>query len=139
MKTSDAGLNLIKQFEGLRLGAYKDSGGVPTIGYGHTATAKEGQKITKADAERLLQGDVASAEEAVKRLVKVPLSQNQFDALVSLTYNIGSGGFAGSTLLKKLNAGDKDVTKEFIKWSKDGDRRLPGLVSRRKEEAKLFG
>jgi lysozyme len=136
---SDTGLNIIKRHEGLRLKAYKDAVGKTTIGYGHTATAETKKEITEKEAEVLLRKDVAAAEAAVRQWIKVPLTQNQFDALVSFTYNVGPSALARSTLLKKLNSGDKAVAAEFLKWTKAGGRALPGLQSRRTEEMKLFG
>ena len=140
MSLSQSGLNLIKSHEGLRTTAYKDPVGVWTIGYGHTGTAKPGQKITEAQAEQLLRQDVGWAEAAVRKNVKVPLTQGQFDALVSFTFNLGAGALSRSTLLKKLNAGDyAGAQAEFGKFVHAGGRVLPGLVRRRNEEAQMFG
>lgn len=139
MKTSDTGIALIKKHEGLRLDSYQDSGGVWTVGYGHTATAKPGQTITRQQAEALLLSDLKDKENAVKALVKVPLTQNEFDALVSLVFNIGTGAFKNSTLLKELNAGNKKAAAgQFIRWVNVNGQQLPGLVKRRKEEKELF-
>ena len=97
----------LKQWEGLRLTAYKDSGGVLTIGYGHTGPdVKAGMTITEAQAEMLLMRDLSRFEQSVERSVKVPLTDNQFGALVSFAYNVGTEAFERSTLLKKLNEGD---------------------------------
>ena len=140
MSLSQAGLNLIKSHEGLRTTAYQDPVGVWTIGYGHTGTAKPGQKITEAQAEQLLRQDVGWAQDAVRKNVKVPLTQGQFDALVSFTFNAGAGALGRSTLLKKLNAGDyAGAQAEFGKFVHAGGRVLPGLVRRRNEEAQMFG
>ena len=140
MSLSQAGLNLIKSHEGLRTTAYQDPVGVWTIGYGHTGTAKPGQKITEAQAEQLLRQDVGWAQDAVRKNVKVPLTQGQFDALVSFTFNLGAGALGRSTLLKKLNAGDyAGAQAEFGKFVHAGGRVLPGLVRRRNEEAQMFG
>ena len=140
MSLSSGGLDLIKSHEGLRTSAYQDPVGVWTIGYGHTGTAKPGQKITEAQAEQLLRKDVGWAEDAVRKNVKVPLTQGQFDALVSFTFNLGAGALGRSTLLKKLNAGDyAGAQAEFGKFVHAGGRVLPGLVRRRGEEAALFG
>ncbi len=137
---SQNGLNLIKGFEGLRLSAYQDSAGVWTIGYGHTGGVRPGQRISQAQAEQYLRSDVRWAEQAVRDNVKVPLSQNQFDALVSFTFNVGAGALKDSTLLKKLNAGDyAGAQAEFGRWVNAGGQRLEGLVRRRAEEAQLFG
>ena len=140
MSLSQAGLNLIKSHEGLRTTAYQDPVGVWTIGYGHTGAAKPGQKITEAQAEQLLRQDVGWAQDAVRKNVKVPLTQGQFDALVSFTFNLGAGALGRSTLLKKLNAGDyAGAQAEFGKFVHAGGRVLPGLVRRRNEEAQMFG
>jgi len=138
---SAAGQQLIKKYEGLYLTAYKDPVGILTIGYGHTGSdVKPGQRITQAQADQLLQGDVAIAEKAVRSQVKVPLTQGQFDALVSFTFNLGAGALKSSTLLKKLNAGDyAGAQAEFGKWVHAGGKVLPGLVARRQEEATMFG
>lgn len=144
MNTSKAGLDLIKQFEGLRLKAYKCPADVWTIGYGHTSAAgnpavKSGMTITEAQANRILASDLGQYEDAINNSVKVDLTQNQFDALVSFVYNVGIGAFQKSTLLKKLNAGQYDaVPGELMKWTKGGGKELPGLVRRRRAEAALW-
>ncbi len=142
MKLSDAGLSLIKRHEGLRLKAYPDpgTGGAPwTIGYGHTQGVQPGQEITAAQADDYLREDVYWAEDAVRDHVKVALDQHEFDALVSLVFNIGAGAFARSTLLRKLNDGDKaGAAGEFARWNQAGGKVLPGLVKRRADEAALF-
>lgn len=144
MKISKDGLNLIKQFEGVRLTAYKCPAGVLTIGIGHTSAAgppevKPGMTITAQDAYEILQRDLGQYENAINNLVKVTLTQNQFDALVSFVYNVGVGAFQKSTLLKKLNAGQYDaVPAELMKWTKAGGKELPGLVRRRRAEASLW-
>ena len=139
MKTSDAGIDLIKHFEGLRLHAYQDSVGVWTIGVGHTRTAKPGMVITEDEAVNLLRGDLADAESAVNRLVMVPLDQGEFDALVSFVFNLGSGNFGKSTLLKKLNHGDRiGASDEFKRWNRAGGKVLSGLTRRRAAERALF-
>lgn len=133
-------LEKLKQWEGLRLAAYQDSGGVWTIGYGHTGQdVYRGKTITAAEAESLLVADVARFERAVDGAVKVPLSDNQFGALVSLAFNIGEGAFARSTLVKKLNAGDYDaVPAQLARWVYAGGKRVQGLVNRRAAEAGLW-
>ena len=137
---SAQGLDLIKDFEGLRLAAYQDSAGVWTIGYGHTGGVQPGDRITQAEAEKLLEQDTAWAQQAVRDLVNVPLTQGQFDALTSFTFNLGAGALESSTLLKKLNAGDyAGAQAEFGKWVHAGGEVLPGLVRRRAAEAELFG
>jgi lysozyme len=147
MNTSDAGLELIMRFEGLRLEAYQDSVGIWTIGCGHTGPdVQQGLKISRPRAMQLLRGDVREAEEAVERLVTKPLNQAQFDALVSFTFNNGGGALGQSTLLRKLNAGDfHGAQGQFGRWVKAKSRKtgqfetLLGLVRRRAAEAKMFG
>lgn len=144
MKTSPAGIALIQEFEGRRLEAYKCPAGIWTIGYGHTSAAGEptvtpGMVITKQEAVDILKRDLVKYESAVDRLVTVPLSQNQFDALVSFTYNVGEGALSKSTLLKKLNRGEyAAVPAELMKWTKGGGKELPGLVRRRRAEAAMW-
>lgn len=140
---SKKGLDLIKKYEGLRLEAYKDSAGILTIGYGHTKTVKPGMVINQDMANLLLKTDVMDAETAVRDLVNIELTQNQFDALVSFVFNVGRRNFERSTLLKKLNDGKiLEAGEEFMKWTKarqpGGLRELPGLVKRRAEEKVLF-
>ena len=139
MQISKAGLDLIKQFEGLYLKAYRCPAGVPTIGYGHTAGVAMGQTITQQQADDYLRRDVRQFERAVARLVSVPLTQGQFDALVSFAFNLGEGALAQSTLLRLLNAGDyAGAAAQFDRWNKAGGRVLPGLVRRRAAERALF-
>ena len=144
MKISNNGLNLIKQFEGLRLNAYDDGVGVWTIGYGtikypNGTLVKKGDKITQTQADQYIANDVATFERSVNMLVNVPLTQNQFDALVSFTYNLGATNLSASTLLKKLNSKDyKGAAAEFPKWNKAGGKVMTGLVRRRKAEMELF-
>ena len=145
MKTSKAGLDLIKQFESFRAAPYLCSAGVPTIGYGTTVYPNgikvklSDQKITQQLAETFLQHHVNAIEKDVLSLVKVPLTQNQFDALVSFAYNVGLGAFRDSTLLKLLNSGDIDGTsKQFERWNKAGGKVSNGLTRRRNAEKALF-
>ncbi|MFZ5986922.1 MAG: lysozyme [Bacillota bacterium] len=143
MKASQKAIDLIKKYEGLKLTAYKCPAGVLTIGYGHTKTTKPGMTINKEMAELLLKQDLKDFEKAINELVKVPLTQNQFDALTSFIFNVGVGKFKNSTLLKELNEGNyKEAANEFLKWTKarqaGGLIELPGLVKRRKDEKKLF-
>ncbi len=139
MRTSQNGINLIKKYEGCRLAAYKCPAGRWTIGYGHTSGVKAGQKITQKQAENYLKSDLKEYEKGVEKAVKVTLNQNQFDALISFTYNCGIGALISSTLLKKLNAGDyKGASKEFLKWNKSNGRVLNGLKRRRNAERALF-
>jgi lysozyme len=139
MKLSPAGLELIRDSEGFRADAYRDAIGVWTIGYGHTATVRPGDRITVEQGLALLRGDVAGAEAAVVRAATVPLRQGQFDALVSFAFNLGAAALAGSTLLRRLNAGDTTgAAAEFPKWCHAGNQVLPGLVTRRARERALF-
>ncbi|WP_342622623.1 lysozyme [Pseudomonas alkylphenolica] len=139
MRTSQRGLSLIKSFEGLRLLAYRDAVGVWTIGYGATRGVKAGMSITKEQAERMLINDVQRFEPEVERLVKVPLTSNQWDALVSFTYNLGAANLESSTLLRLLNADDyAGAAEQFPRWNKAGGKVLPGLVRRREAERVLF-
>lgn len=141
---SPNGMELLAQFEGLRLEAYLDSANIPTIGYGTIKypsgkRVKMGDKITKAQALEYKKHDLKEFENTVNSAVKVPLTQNQYDALVSLSYNIGSGAFKGSTLLKKLNQGDyKGAADAFLSWVNAGGKKVQGLVNRRKKERELF-
>jgi GH24 family phage-related lysozyme (muramidase) len=143
MNISQKGIDLIKSFEGLSLKAYKPVAGEKywTIGYGHYgADVRQGQVITKEQAEALLKKDLQKYVDGVNSVLKVPINQNQFDALVSFAYNCGVGALQKSTLLKKLNAGDYvGASKEFGKWVHGaGGVVLKGLVTRRQKEAKLF-
>jgi|TARA_R100000353_G_scaffold15722_1_gene15213 lysozyme len=139
MEISQEGLSLIKKFEGCELEAYKCAAGVWTIGYGSTNNVNEGMEISQERADMLLLEDVEVFEEAVNKLVEVPLEQNQFDALVSWTFNLGSTNLKNSTLLKVLN--DKDyegVPAQIKRWNKAGGKVLQGLIRRREAEALLF-
>lgn len=139
MKISKKGLELIKEFEGCRTTAYKCPSGVWTIGYGHTKGVTKGQQITKKEAEAFLKEDVKVFEQGVENLVTVPLTQNQFDALVSFCYNCGLGAFTTSTMKQKLNKGDyTGAAKEFPRWNKSSGLVLNGLIKRRAAEQKLF-
>lgn len=139
MRTSESGLALIRQFEGLRLRAYRDAVGVATIGYGTTRGVKMGQEISKERAEELLREDVARFEGYIDRLVRVPLTQGQYDALSSFVYNLGPGALEGSTLLRLLNAGDySGAAAQFDRWVYASGRKLSGLVKRRAAERALF-
>jgi len=139
MKTSKKGIELIKKYEGLKLKAYKCPAGVWTIGYGHTKNVKQGDVITEVQAEILLIYDLNDFENCIKKNVRIPLTQNQFDALVSFCFNVGCGNFLKSTLLKKLNEGKiAEAAKEFLKWNKAGGKELAGLTKRRQEEMELF-
>ncbi|MGL4999535.1 MAG: lysozyme [Cetobacterium sp.] len=139
MRTSSVGINLIKKFEGLKLKAYICEGGKKTVGYGTTSGVTEGMIITEEKAEDLLKKDLVRFETAVKTVVRVKLNQNQFDSLVSFSYNVGTGALQSSTLLKKLNQGDyKGASEEFQKWNRAGGKVLNGLIKRREAEKELF-
>jgi lysozyme len=132
-------LSLIKEFEGLRLEAYLCPAKVWTIGYGHTKTAKPGMKITEGGAEALLRHDLEWVESTINKNVKVPLTQNQYDALASFIYNVGAGAFRKSTLLRLLNQGDyAGAAGQFQRWNKAGGKVLRGLTRRRQAEAEKF-
>ena len=141
---SNNGMSLLEQFEGLRLEAYLDSAGIATIGWGSIKypngnKVKLGDKITKAQAKEYKLHDLKEFESTVNTSVKVPLTQNQYDALVSLSYNIGSGAFKNSTLLKRLNSGDyKGAAEQFLAWNKVSGKKVQGLVNRREAERNLF-
>ena len=139
MKTSPKGIALIKEFEGLRLKAYLCPGGVWTIGYGHTAGVKPGMLISKAQAEEYLKADLIAFERYLNGL-GLALNQNQFDALVSFIYNVGTGNFSNSTLLRKVRANPQDnsIMDEFLRWVYSKGRVLPGLQRRRLAEMKLY-
>lgn len=135
LSLSALGVAGMVSYEGLRKVAYKDPVGIVTVCAGHTKTAQLGQVKTDAECAALLKEDVKDAEAAVKRLVTAPLTQAQFDALVSFTFNVGSGNLAKSTLLKKVNAFDCwGAGAEFTRWTTAGGRELPGLVKRRASE-----
>ena len=144
MKTSQSGISLIKGFEGKRLNAYYDGVGVWTIGFGtikypNGVRVKKGDTCTEAQAESYLKNDLVKFENAINRLVKVPLNQNQFDALSSFTYNLGETNLSSSTLLKKLNAKDYAGTADqFLRWNKAGGKVMNGLTRRRESERNLF-
>jgi lysozyme len=142
---TDQALDMLKEFEGLRLKAYEDAAGVWTIGYGHTRGVKEGQVITEGTAEQLLLQDLEVCEEAILRHVTAPLRQCEHEALVSLIFNIGAGAFATSTMLAKLNDRDKfGAALQFTRWNKvtvKGKKQvLDGQTARRTRElAHFFG
>ena len=140
MNISQAGLNLIKKFEGFSSVAYICPAGVLTIGYGHTgADVHKGDHISEDMAEDLLRNDLDWVEDTIENKVKVPLKQNQYDALCSLIYNIGGSAFSASTLLKLLNAGNFEaVPAQFLRWDKANGKPLAGLTARRQAEKKLW-
>ena len=139
MNISQEGISLIKKFEGCELEAYQCAAGVWTIGYGSTKDVKEGDTLTQKEADNLLLHEMQEYEGYIKELVKVPLKQNQFDALVSWVFNLGPANLKASTMLKFLNAGDYHLIPSQIKrWNKAGGKVLEGLVRRREAEALLF-
>ena len=139
MKISNEGIDLIKQYEGCKLYAYRDSVGVATIGYGHTKDVRMGQAITQKQADDFLRSDLVIVEKTLN-LLGINFKQCQFDALCSWTFNLGSGNLMHSTMLKKMTAGasDEEVTDELIKWHKAGGKPLLGLKKRRVAEANMF-
>lgn len=139
-RINDAGLALIKEAEGKKLTAYICPAGKLTIGWGSTGPhVVPGMTITEQEAETLLRDDLRRFEEGVEKLVEVPLSDNQFSALVSFAFNLGVGALSKSTLLRKLNDGDYDaVPSELARWNKAAGRVLPGLVKRRAAEGELW-
>ena len=142
MRTSDKGIEQIKSFEGFRSMPYQDVVGKLTVGYGHLMVhgdgTVQGSPITMGQATELLRKDLHTAEEAVNSC-GVELTQNEFDSLVSFTYNLGVGAFQRSTLLKLLKAGNKEAAaKEFPKWSMAGGKEVPGILKRRFAEQECF-
>lgn len=141
MKLNQSGIDFIKKHEGWRDSVYLDSAGLETIGYGHLLKSGESfdGTITKQQGESLLLHDVSIAEKAVNDLVGVVLNQNQFNALVSFTFNLGRGNFEESTLLRLINDGNFGAAMlEFDRWVHAGGKMISGLVARRKKEAELF-
>ena len=144
MKTSKAGLDLIRKWEGCRLTAYRDSVGVWTIGYGLTSaagliTVGKGLTITQKQADDYLVAALAKYESAVSKAISRTMTQAQFDAFVSLCYNIGPGAFAGSTAVKRFNAGDiAGAADAILMWNKAGGKVLKGLENRRADERAMF-
>jgi lysozyme len=143
-RINEAGLDLIKSFEGLRLDAYQDVAGIWTIGYGHIRDVQEGMRFTLDEAEQALRDDLAEAEKAVERVTAdFTTSDNHYAALVSLCFNVGSGNFRGSTVLKKHVEGDFDAAgTAFLMWNKsrvDGVlQEVGGLTRRRQAERDLY-
>ena len=140
MEASEVLIEKLKEFEGFRRDAYRDAAGVLTIGYGHTGKdVREGDRMTTYGAEQLLLIDLKEHEAAVRRL-NVARTQGQFDALVSLAFNIGIERLTRSALLKTIRSGGSkaDITREFKRWVYGGGKRLPGLVKRREWEARRF-
>ena len=139
MKTTDILLEKLMEMEGLRLEAYQDAAGVPTIGYGHTKNVRMGDRISEYWAKELLREDIEEAEWQVKEL-RVAKTEGQLDALVSFVFNLGIGRLKSSTLLKVIREGGsmQQVKKEFKRWVYGGGKQLPGLVKRREREARRF-
>ena len=145
MKLNKTGYDLIKRFEGCKLTAYQDSVGVWTIGYGSTyyenmQKVKQGDKVSQQRANEIFEFVASRFARNVDDIITSKPTQNQFNAVVSLAYNIGLGNFQKSTLLKKLNKNpnDKTIKDEFMKWVNAGGRKLQGLVNRRKKEAEIY-
>ena len=141
LRTSQAGIDLVKGYEGLRLSVYRDAAGLPTVGYGHLIKPGEdfSTGISAKKAELMLEVDLVATEDAVKKWVNVALTQGQFDALVSLVFNIGAENLMKSTLLRKLNAGDvAGAAEEILKWDRAGGKVVEGLRLRRVAEREKF-
>ncbi len=140
MKTSANGINLIKQFEGFSPTPYLCPANYLTIGYGHVIPATSNQLlVTKLQAEEILRADLLKFETSVKKLINVPLHQNQFDALISFTYNLGAWALQRSTLRQKINRKEHELAaSEFLKWVYAGGQKLTGLIARRRAEALLY-
>jgi lysozyme len=142
MKTSPIGLALIKRFEGFAATPYLCPAHIWTIGYGHVLLPAERTTLMQVDnamAERLLIADVRFAERAVRNFIRVPLNQNQFDALVSFTFNVGAGALQRSALRRVMNRGEEgQIARQWMRWVWGGGRRLPGLARRRAAELTLF-
>lgn len=141
MKTSQKGIDLIKEFEGYSERVYMCAGGKYTIGYGHTRGVEPGDTCTREKAEEYLRQDLVDAEQTIDALINVSLSQNQFDALVSLVYNIGSGNFFDSTIRRVINckiSDPEEYRRAWMMWVKSKGKVLKGLVRRREAEYELF-
>ena len=139
MNISQEGISLIKKFEGCELEAYRCAAGVWTIGYGHTKDVKEGNSITKEEAESMLVHELQEYCSDVDIAVKVDLKQNEFDSLVSWTYNLGPTNLNSSTMLRVLNEGKHDeVPAQMKRWNKASGQVKEGLIRRREAEALMF-
>lgn len=139
MKPSNNCVNIIKQFEGLRLDSYRDIAGVWTIGYGSTHGVTPEQHITEQDADEMLMDELTHVAGVLSAAITFSVNQNQFDACCSLAYNIGCTAFTGSTLLKKINANDMaGAADEFTKWDHSGGQIVQGLLNRRIAEQWMF-
>lgn len=138
-RINQAGLNIVKHYEGCELEAYLCPARVWTIGYGHTEGVRKGMVWTQTKADRQLEEDLRQFEEGIEEMVKVPISLNAFSSLVSLGFNIGLEALRGSTLMRKLNKGELGpASEEFARWNKSGAKILPGLTRRRLAERDLF-
>lgn len=139
MTISQKGIDLIKTFEGCKLFAYRDSVGIPTIGYGHIKDVKMGMSITQKQAEEFLKGDIKPVERLLNGM-GINYTQNQFDALTSWIFNLGEGNFKKSTMYKNIVArkSDVEITDQMVKWVNAGGRPLLGLKKRRVAEANMF-
>ena len=139
MKISQKGIDLIKRFEGCKLYAYRDSVGVPSIGFGHTKGVKMGMSITQSQAESFLKDDLKPCEQALNR-IGVNFTQNQFDALVSWIFNLGEGNFNASTLKKKIlvRAASFEIADQIVRWVNAGGKVQTGLQKRRIAEANMY-
>lgn len=139
MRISERGIALIRRFEGFSAAPYLCPAGYWTIGYGHVMPKHEPMQLTESEASLLLMADMRCAEVAVTRLIQAPLTQSQFDALVSFTFNLGGGALQRSTLRRKVNREEhQEIPAEFQKWVFAGGKRLSGLVARRKAEVRLY-
>src|SRR5579863_2033759 len=139
MQYSKQGMALTEQFESCRLAAYQDSGGIWTIGWGHTLGVEAGMTCSQVQADQWLLDDVQLAANAVNQMVKIGMTQEEFDALVDFVFNLGVGNFQRSTLLADLNANDiEGVIGEFEKWDQAGGKVVAGLLARRNAEKALF-
>ena len=139
MKISEEGKALIKKFEGCKLDSYRCSANVATIGYGHTKGVSDGDTCTQDEADQMLTDDLEEFEGYVDKYVEVDLEQNQFDALVAWTFNLGPANLKSSTMLKVLNEGKhENVPSEMKRWNKAGGETLEGLIRRRKAEGLLW-
>ena len=139
MKISQEGKELIKKFEGCKLESYRCSADVATIGFGHTRGVQDGDTCSQDEADQMLTEDLEEFEDHVNSLVQVKLTQNQFDALVAWTFNLGAGNLKSSTMLRVLNEGRHDkVPSEMRRWNKAAGQVLDGLVRRREAESRLW-
>lgn len=138
LSVSAGGIGFIAQWEGVSYEPYLDVANVPTVCHGHTSNVED-RMYTEGECLILLEGDASTAENAVRKYVRVPISQLQYDALVSFTFNVGAGAFSRSTLLRKLNAGDYEgAADEFLRWTYAGGKHYDGLLNRRMDERGLF-